>query len=269
MQVISDSETDRPRLGIVLLDLPHQTADFGLFTPDDTRGIGTLPQGWYECPASWPVPTAFAVASGAGATATVRGEPSAGEGVRAAVEHLSDFSDLIIGDCGFFWAARRHAALPRSVPTLISAVDLLEIAGKVTEREIGVLTFSAPHCEELLSKHPMRDRLRIVGVSDQPNWALLAEEDYAVNPAWSSSALERELTERLSNSRADGTLSDIGALVLECTVMPQFRKALRSVASLPIFDLASTAVALLGNNPGIHAGQAEIDERRPDAVQRN
>jgi hypothetical protein len=84
-----------------------------------------------------------------------------------------------------------------------------------------------------------------------PNWRLLEREDYGLDPAWTASALERELLERVGARIADGTLSEIGAVVLECTVMPQFREALEGTLGVPIFDLASTAVACLMAPPTV------------------
>ena len=61
------------RIGIVLLDYEHYTADSGDFDPSEDRGIGLMPPGFFESPASWPLPTSYVVARGATPRATVAG----------------------------------------------------------------------------------------------------------------------------------------------------------------------------------------------------
>ena len=246
MQAVSTGESRvDPRLGIVLLDLPHLKGDFGAFAPNDPIGLGTLPTGWFEAPSTWPFSTVYACAAGATAEATLAAEPASVSAVAAAVGRLSDSADLIIGDCGFFWAASETAHRATTTPLLLSALNLLDFAAATTRKDIGVLTFSAQDLERLFSDHPLRGRLRIIGVSNQPNWAALRKDDYGLRRSWSHRALGVELLEVLIAALPDGSLADIGCLVLECTVMPQFRGVLRRATALPIFDVASTARALL------------------------
>jgi len=243
MQAISPNETIR---------LPHLSPEFGSFGPDDSTGLGGLPPGWFECPASWPIPTTYAVASGAGAAATLGGKDAAIRGVAGAVSRLAESSDLIIGDCGFFWAARDRAVFSAGPPVLLSGLELLELAGRGTESDVAVITFSAPALERLLAKHPMRPRLRFVGLSDMPSWSHLAAEDYGLSPGWSTEQLGTELTQRLTERLADGSLDGVGSIVVECTVVPQFRAALRELTRLPILDLREVALGfLLGSRQAV------------------
>lgn len=246
-------DDQRPVLGIVVLDLPQKTAEFGRFVPRDRRGLGSLPPGFFESPATWPFPTAYAVAKEAGAQATLRGEEQAVAGVCAAVERLDPVADLIIGDCGFFWAAREAASARAQTPLLLSGLDLLPLAASVTARPVGVLTYSADHLEPMLAGHQLGDRLRILGFSHEPTWHKLSKEGYGSDPTWSATELRDEFAARVEQALSpEGLLDGIGALVVECTVIPQFRPVLRELTNVPIFDVAAEAVGLLARQPAVN-----------------
>lgn len=235
------------RLGVVLLDLPHYTAPFiGECDPGDESGIGSLPRGFFECPASWPVPTAFAVASGASAENTLGAKPVVGRGLAGALERLHGHCDLAVTDCGFFWAAKPAHDSRSRPPLLSSGLEFIGLAARMTQRPLGVLTFSAASLEPLLVGHPERDRLRVVGFNDLSEWAAFDCEDYATNGRWSRAGLRSQFLDRLSQELHGGSLEAVGALVIECSLMPQFRRDIRELTSLPVFDVRSIALAILG-----------------------
>jgi hypothetical protein len=231
-------------LGIVLLDCDHYVGQFGRFSPSDQRGLGCMPPGFFECPATWPVNTAYAVASGAKTLATLRGEKQAIEGLVRAIAMLEGSSDLIITDCGFFWTARLHAQ--EIVGTvLLSSLDLLDLAALLTPDPIGVLTFDAERAQLLLANHPAFHRLRIVGVNKKPSWRALESDNWVEMGGWTIDALRRDFVDVVEPQVRDGLLKDAGVIVLECTVFPQFRDALRRITQLPVLDAASMAKGIL------------------------
>jgi hypothetical protein len=228
-----------PTLGVVLLDCDHYTDRFGRFEPTDERGLGSLPAGFFESPATWPVSTVFAVAPGAQPNETIRGTLQATEGLVESVGALAPHCDLIVADCGFFWAARARARL--SGTTLISGLDLLDLAGVMTSQPIGLLTFSEQDVRNLLADHPLYDRLRVVGLIDQPNWNALDDTAFGDSGKWTVAGLRDELLHVVAQELRDGAFKDAGVLVLECTCLPQFRADLRGLTTLPILDAASVA----------------------------
>lgn len=246
MPVRSCSGPARARLGIVLLNLPHYQASFAAACdPADERGIGSLPPGFLESPVTWPVPTAFAVAEGARPAETLGARPAAARGLLTALRRLEEHCDLAIADCGFFWAAR--PAPCRRAAVLLSGLDLLPLSTRMTRRSIGVLTFSAPALKPLLAGHPERGRLRIVGFNDLPQWAAFDCDDYGTNGRWSLPALRDELLGRVARELHGGDLQGVGALLIECTLMPQFRAAIREVTDLPVLDVTGSALAMPGD----------------------
>jgi hypothetical protein len=234
-----------PTLGVVLLDCEHYTDKFGRFAPSDPQGLGTLPTGFFECPATWPVSTVYAVAPGAQPHATVSASLEATEGLVQSVATLAPHCDLIVADCGFFWAARARAQARLSGTTLISGLDLLDLAGVMTSQPIGLLTFSEADVRTILAGHPLMDRIRVVGLIDQPNWSGLDDTAFAHSGKWTVDGLRRELIEVVERELRHGALQDAGVLVLECTCLPQFRAELRGLTTLPILDAAAVATMAL------------------------
>ena len=98
----------------------------------------------------------------------------------------------------------------------------------------------------MLETHPLADRLRIVGLEDQPAWQALGAVDFAAQRGWSVASLRSELLSVLEREVADGLLADVGTLVIECSVIPQFRRDIRDVTRVPILDVAAAAQAVLG-----------------------
>lgn len=241
----------RPRLGIICLDLDYYVDDFGLFEPEDLFGLGHLPIGFFESPSTWPIPTAYAVARGAGADATVAGDSSAGAGLAAAAERLADVSTVILPDCGFLWQYRAQLRDLPSLPPVVFAMDLLDLAGGAAPGPIGVLTWSETAAERLLADHPLNDRLRIVGLNQNENWKVFGEK------GWTFEGMRSELLETVDREVTVGRFADTGTIVLECTALPQFHQDIQSTSRRPVFDAATIALGLL-TQQGLRAPRQEF-----------
>ncbi|WP_439360410.1 hypothetical protein [Bradyrhizobium sp. DASA03007] len=202
------------------------------------------PPCYFTHPDFWPVPTAFAIAPGAFGQAILDGTPTALAGIAKAVDRLSQHCDLIVGGCGYMYAAR---SLVRSdTPTLLSGLQLLPNALDSTRLPIGVLTYNRASTEKMLGSRPDLSRLRIVGVDHLPNWSMFARPDLVTNWQVNPEQLRAEILELCLQERHDGAFAEIGSLVLECTAMPQFRMDLTRTLRLPIWDIAAVARSLLG-----------------------
>ncbi|QOZ23892.1 hypothetical protein [Bradyrhizobium sp. CCBAU 51753] len=235
-----------PRLGVVNLDgigYPN-TIDlpdpFGASPPSPDE-----PTGYLFHPHFWPFPIAQAIAPGTGGQILHDGKPEAIKAIADAVNRLAPHCDLIVGNCGYMYRAR--SAVRSETPTLLSALELLPYALEASTRPAGILTFDKELTEKMLADHPDLSRLRIVGVSDLPNWSALWHRDwYVKNPRVSTDELRRELIELCLREREVGAFTDIGSLVLECTAMPQFRADIVAAIRVPTWDIAAVAKSLLG-----------------------
>lgn len=232
------------RLGIVSANnangYPRSTVDlpdpFGAPPPRPDE-----PTGYFFHPNFWPVPIAHAIAETTGSD-TSDGLDSYRLAIADAVNRLAPHCDLIVGNCGYMYYAR--SVVQSETPTLLSALELLPYALGSSTRPIGVLTFDKKLTDQMLADHPGVSRLRIVGVSDQPNWSALWDRDWY--PRLCTDELRREILEVCLRERQTGAFTEIGSLILECTAMPQFRADIVAAIRVPTWDIAAVAKSLLG-----------------------
>ena len=225
---------DARRIGVVLLDYDHYSADRGDFEPSDAQGVGLLQPGFFESPASWPLPTSYIVARGATASATVAGEAVARQAFAACARELRERCSVVVADCGFMWAARRDADIELPSGVVTSGLELIPHAAQLVSGPVGVLTYSKPDLERLLADYPLAERLRLGELQRLPGWDIFINPD--PTDGLDMGRVGDALVEYLRGQLTDGDLVDVEALVLECTVLPQLRPRLREVTSLPILD---------------------------------
>ena len=233
-------------VGVVLLESAHAVDTLDLDDPFAWVPPPGLTPGFFGHPGAWPVPALFAVARNASAAAAAVGDAAASRGVAEAVARLEGRCDLIVGGCGFFAYAWEAIGSPPATPTLLSGLDLLDGALRASARDVAVLSFGASAARRFLDRRADRERLRAVGLTPAGDWPKVGVPDYATNPQWTLEGLEagiREVMER--ETRPGGALDGIGALVIECTVAPQFRRVLREYVTVPILDASTAAIAML------------------------
>jgi hypothetical protein len=225
-----------------LLDEPRLSARSGSFEPCRREGLGQLPPGFFECPASWSQPTAYAVARGATGLTSPELEADAFDGLIAAIDELAPHCSAIVTDCGLFYRARDTVARPSDTMLVLSGLELIEIAADRTRGPIGLLTHMPGDLDCVLEELRARERLALLTVAGQPAWEALAEPDYATAPKWTTAALREQLaaTVQLAVSPG-GAWEHVAAIVIECTFMPQFADDIRLIAGRPVYD-ASTLV---------------------------
>ncbi|MFJ4027990.1 hypothetical protein ACIPWF_10615 [Paenarthrobacter sp. NPDC089989] len=246
----------KPLLGVILCDLDSYPVDYVECLTPDAPGISDNPVGFFENPASWQgLPVAYAVARGARVEPLVNGEPEAVEAFWAASEKLAH-CPLVITDCGFFFYARKDMRQTANVIT--SGLDLLPIASVLTSKDIGVLTVSESLATKLLGDHVLSSRIVIAGMEGEPGWATMLTNDHALGNGWDQPLLKEGVASVVRREFGPGgRFENIGVLVLECTLLPEFRREIRKYTSVPILDVASFALNALG--AGFDAGADAAD----------
>ena len=233
-------------VGVVLLEADHAVDTLDLEDPFGWVPAPGLTSGYFGHPDAWPVPALFAVAEDATAGAAADGDAAASRGVAQAVARLDGRCDLIVGSCGFFAYAWEAIEARPATTTLLSGLDLLDDALGASERDVAVLSFSETSARRFLDRRADRGRLRAVGLTPAGDWPKVGVPSYATNPTWTLEGLEAGLHEVLEReTRPAGALDGIGALVIECTVVPQFRGLLREYVTVPILDASTAAIAML------------------------
>jgi Asp/Glu/hydantoin racemase len=188
---------------------------------------------------TWPFPVLYKVIPGASPQRVVR-ERASGlldaflEGAR---ELVNLGAEGITTSCGFLSIYQaeiaRHVGVPVATSSLLQApfIESLLPPG----RRVGILTISAKTLtEEHLRSAGVRPGTPVVGTDEGVEFtrAILGDE-----PQLDVAAAERDVLE------AGETLveqhADVGAVLLECTNMAPYAKALREHLGLPVYDIYS------------------------------
>ncbi|HEV2546722.1 MAG TPA: aspartate/glutamate racemase family protein [Stellaceae bacterium] len=210
------------RLGILLLETRFPRI------PGDIRNART-----------WPFPVLYHVVRGASPDRVVRDRangllPAFIEGARAVV---ALGADGITSSCGFLSLFQREIASAIGVPVAISSLMQVPLVERLLPagKRVGILTISAATLspEHLEAAGVARDT-PIIGTDGGREFsrAILGDE-----PRLDIAAAERDILEA-----GDALLArhpDIGAIVLECTNMAPYARALARHVHRPVFDIVS------------------------------
>jgi len=207
-------------VGILLLDSSVP------FIPGDVANATT-----YRFPVRFQKVAGFSVARAIGQDPTVYAALKAaalslvGQGVRA-----------VTGDCGFMALHQRRLARELPVPVFLSSLlqipFMLSILGD--DHKVGVLTADGRHLDPaLLAAAGVTDLARLVieGLEAQPHFYRFAvEEAGPLDPA----LVEAEII--AAGRRLMARDGSIGALLLECSLLPPYAAALQAAVGVPVFD---------------------------------
>ena len=212
------------RVGIVMLDtqFPRVPGDIGNAT-------------------TWPFPVLFKVVRGASPqrTNTKREGWIIGAFVEAAKELVAEGADGITTSCGFLSVYQDELAAQCGVPVAASALMQIPFVERLLPpgQRVGVITANS---ETLGVEH-----LEAAGAS--PDTPVVGAQEIGSawppslipidNPTWDMAAAEADFLgagERLVYQHPE-----VGAVVLECTNMPPFARALREHLRRPVYDIYS------------------------------
>ncbi|MFF5987580.1 aspartate/glutamate racemase family protein [Prauserella flavalba] len=229
-------------VGVILMD--DESAVEG--TPAEQCDKEYLLPWAVQDPAAWPVPLHTVMAKGADSETLLQHTAGSVQSVVDSARKLDGQVQLIIGNCGFMWAAKEQVQELVGTPTITSGLDFLDLALGMTNQQVGLITYSAESLTALLKDHEQRDRLRILGLSDMPDWAAIAPADYMERGGWTMDGLREQLLDRLVHAFAEnGELAGVKILVLECTGLANFRSEIRKVSRVPVLDIVSIAIAAI------------------------
>ena len=232
------------RLGILMLEARFPRI------PGDMGNAGT-----------WPFPVLFKVVAGATPQRVVaeKAKGLLADFIAAARELAAVGADGITTNCGFLSLYQRELAGAVGVPVATSSlmqVALIESTLPAGKR-VGVLTVSAANLTpEHLAAIGLDASLPVVGTDQGREFTrvMLANE-----PTMDVALAEQDILD------AGGELlrryADIGAILLECTNMVPYARALRDRYGLPVYDIYSFMT-------WFHAGLAPRDFGHPGSGQR-
>ena len=233
------------RLGILMLEARFPRI------PGDMGNAGT-----------WPFPVLYKVVKGATPrrVVTEKGSGLLGQFIAAARELEELGADGITTNCGFLSLYQRELAAAVSVPVATSSLmqaPLIE-STLAPGKRVGVLTVSAASLgAEHLTAIGLDPALPVVGTEGGREFTrvLIGNEETLDVAAAEADLLDAgaELLRRHGN---------IGAMLLECTNMVPYARALRDRFGLPVYDI-------YGFMTWFHAGLVPRDFGHPGSADRS
>ncbi|MGY2050550.1 aspartate/glutamate racemase family protein [Methylobacterium sp. JK268] len=196
------------------------------------------PPGDVGHPETWPFPVRYAVVHGATARRVVEGHDAdlidafveAGEALR------SDGAVGLITSCGFLAARQRSLARRLSLPVATSSLMQLPLIARCLPRgrRPAVITYDAAALTPAhFSEVGADPETPVVGLPADGRLHGVIERGEPYDRA----ALRQEVLEaadRLVSGR-----DDIGAIVMECTNLPPFSKAVATTFDRPVYDIVT------------------------------
>ncbi len=197
--------------------------------------------------ASFPFPVRYKVVKGASPKRVVEmGDPELLEPfIEAARELESEGVKAITTSCGFLALFQRELAEAVRVPVFSSSLLLVPILYEIFGRrgKLGILTARAA---SLTERHFLQCGaggipLAIAGMDAYPEFTrvFLDRTEAGRVPELDEGLAEKELVEAAAGLAAEEP--EIRCLILECTNMPPFRKAIREACEKPVYDIISLA----------------------------
>lgn len=235
-----------PVLGVLLLEAEHAVETVGRDDPFSWQPPAGLSPAFFGHPGHWSLPTVFAVARGATGTTSAQGTDEAVQGVVDAIGRLEGHCDLVLGGCGYFGDAWPRLEKPPAAYTVLSALDQLDATLAATSRDVVVMSASTAAGERAVATHPAADRIRVIGLDGAGEWAHFARPDWATAGLVTDAGIADALRDTLAaHAVPGGLLDDVGAVVLECTVLPAHRSVIREYTRAPIIDAEQLLLSVL------------------------
>ncbi len=212
-------------IGILLLDQDHCP-----FVPGDVANATTY---------SYPV--RFRSVEGLTPARLFRHDDTLyGDVLAAGRELVQNGVRAVTSDCGFMALYQQDLARELAVPVFMSSLIQISFIGTLigSERRIGVVTANAGsltdellHCAGVSSS----DRVVVAGLEHTEHFAPVAV--YETTDTLDTEAVEREVV-----AAVDELLHrdpQIGAVLLECSLLPPYSTAVHKTFGLPVFDFVT------------------------------
>lgn len=217
---VRDADTYGHAIGILLLDYR------GPFIPGDVGNAST-----------YRYPVLYKLVEGLTFDKVLSGDPEAEAMIVDAARELERFGVRgISSDCGFLVQHQRAVAKAVKAPVFMSSLLQIPYLSMMfdAERPIGCITATrSPASNSLLEMAGVDASTNVVlrGMENYEHfkWAILEE-----GGELDSDQIEREVVAEAKDMLARHP--DMSALVLECSLLPPYAKAVQEAIGLPVFD---------------------------------
>jgi hypothetical protein len=161
--------------------------------------------------------------------------------LKAARELEGEGAAAIMGECGFMSLFQKPLQESVNVPVFTSSLLLVPLVYKMIppSQRIGIITFRSDSLGEAHfqgSGWSSNDiPITVYGVEDQSAWQLILTPEHPYH----GNDLERQLMDVCK--RLVRKNKDLGAIVLECAIMPVWAHNIQAETGLPVFDITTLA----------------------------
>ncbi len=189
---------------------------------------------------SYGYPVVFKTVPGATVERTTKGDPALEAAVVESARELESRGvRCITSNCGFMVKFQAAVAEAVGVPVgLSSLIQLPVVATSLGGRPIGIITAHSDRLnQDILALSGLHAETPIVvtGLQDGPEFIGILEERGALD----TDRLEGEMIE--AAERLVAMEPDLGAIVLECALLPAYAGAVQAATGLPVFDFLTLA----------------------------
>lgn len=198
--------------------------------------------GCTSCEETFPFPRICQVVKGATVEKMTAGcTELIGPMIDAAKELERQEVVAILGECGFMALFQEILQEQVQVPVFTSSLLIVPWVSRMLPqgRRVGILTFRSTSLREEHFRSAgwssQEVPIAVAGVEDQSAWKLILTPEHP----YQGEELEEQLLvvcRRLMDAHPD-----LGALVLECGIMPVFAHRIQTLTGLPVFDITTLA----------------------------
>ena len=204
--------------------------------------------GCVACADTFPFPRRYKKVKGSTVERMTSGDRRLeGPMIKAARELESEGVVAIMGECGFMALFQRVLQRNVSIPVFTSGLLLVPWVHRMIPegKRIGILTFRSNTLTEAHFQgsgwSSKEIPIVVAGVEDQEAWKIVLTPEHPYH----AEDLERQLMDVCRRLVRDNR--DLGALVLECSVMPVFAHRIQAETGLPVFDITTLADMMYGS----------------------
>lgn len=202
---------------------------------------GGIP-GLVACEDTFPFPRKVQVVTGGTVEKMTSGSKELRDPIIDAARELEREGVVaIMGTCGFMSLFQPDLQESVNVPVYTSSLLLVPLVYRMIPKgkRVGILTFRADYLSEAHFRGAgwSSDEIPIVvaGVEDQSAWQLILTPEHPFH----GEDLERQLMDVCRKLVRDNT--DLGAVVLECAIMPIWAHKIQAETGLPVSDITTLA----------------------------
>lgn len=163
------------------------------------------------------------------------GDPAIGEEIVAAAKELEQNGvRAIVGACGYFAHFQKQVADAVDVPVFLSSLCQLPMikTGISSKKKIAVLAASGDNINDDLLEKVGTDTSRLIvkNIGDLESFAPIRWGKNTLD----NGKLTEDLVQVVLNLQKENP--DLGAILLECSDLPPYAKAIQAATGLPVYD---------------------------------